>query len=56
VDELPSVDRKRGETIEVTWTGLPLHVDGDVQPVDEGEEVTATFDIHPQTLEVWIPK
>jgi diacylglycerol kinase family enzyme len=56
VDELPSVDRKLGEEIEVTWTGLPLHIDGDVEAVDEGEEVTATFDIHPQTLEVWVPQ
>jgi diacylglycerol kinase family enzyme len=56
VDELPSVERKRGETIEATWRGLPLHVDGDVQGVDEGEEVTARFDIYPGTLEVWLPQ
>jgi diacylglycerol kinase family enzyme len=56
VDELPGVDAKRGTNVEVTWTGLPLHVDDEVEPVDEGEEVTARFDIHPHTLEVWVPR
>lgn len=40
VDDPRSVDRNQGETIEATWTGLPLHIDGDVEAVDEGEEIT----------------
>lgn len=55
VGERPSVETMRGEEVRLTWTGLPLHYDAEVFPVDEGEEVSVTCQLHPGAIEVWIP-
>jgi diacylglycerol kinase family enzyme len=55
VGELPSVESIRGEEVRLAWTGLPLHVDARVVPVEEGEEISVTCDLYPQPIDVWVP-
>lgn len=39
LDELPSVEVSRGRRLEVVWTGFPMHVDGELHPVDSDGEL-----------------
>lgn len=56
VGELPSVKVNRGKKVQLRWTGLPLHADARVYAVEKGREISATFDLYPEPMEVWIPQ
>lgn len=62
LDELPSVEVKRGRRLEVVWTGFPFHVDGELHPDNgsipddgSGEEAKVLIEVMPQALEFWLP-
>jgi diacylglycerol kinase family enzyme len=56
VGELPSVEVTQGKKVQLRWTGLPLHADTRVYAVEKGREISATFDLYPQPMEIWIPQ
>jgi diacylglycerol kinase family enzyme len=56
VGEMPSVEAIQGEKVRLEWAGLPLHYDARVFAVEEGQETSVTCDLHPTSLEVWIPR
>lgn len=58
LDRLPYVDYRQVRSIEMAWSGFPLHVDAEVRP-SAGWTSPAfgevRIEVLPQALEVWLP-
>jgi diacylglycerol kinase (ATP) len=70
--ELPNVEVTRGQKLEISWNGFPVHIDAEVRPpgyeppqeAEEGarsiheEQVEGNlcFEIMPKSLEFWLPE
>ncbi len=58
LERLPNVDYRQVRSIEVAWSGFPLHIDAEIRPAVGwsspafGEVI---IEVLPQALELWLP-
>lgn len=58
LDRLPNVDYRQVRSMEVAWSGFPLHVDAEIRPAVGWSSPAfgaVTIEVLPHVLELWLP-
>jgi diacylglycerol kinase family enzyme len=58
LDRLPGVQYRQVRSLQLAWSGFPLHIDAEIRPAAGWTSPAfgeVTIDVLPQSLELWLP-